>query len=145
MKNSVMTGTIILSAEDSAQIRQKILNPSSEYIQERQEYFDRLASGMIIHSEGTNSTVEFEDLDLSDLDAMFEEEHTVPTTKPLKKNTEYVSTTSKASYVDVHQRMGTILEAMYSRISFDVPNTKYDCARTTEQAVIQGCNLTEAA
>lgn len=65
MENGAMTGNILLSNEASAQIRQNILNPSAEYIQSWQAYFDRLSSSMVIRSDGVNSKVEFDDLDLS--------------------------------------------------------------------------------
>lgn len=69
-----MTGTIYLSGDDSAVIRQNILNPSDEYVRERSKFFEKLASSMVIHTTGTDSTVEFDDLDLSALDALFEDE-----------------------------------------------------------------------
>lgn len=141
MRNSVMTGTIILSAEDSARIRQTVLNPSDAYIQEWQAYFDKLVPDMDIHTEGSNTTVVFKDLDLSDLDAILEEEQTASNKELLKKNTEYVSTTSKVSFVAIPET----LETMYLRFSFDVSSTKYDCSKVKEETVIQECNLLEAA
>ena len=67
MRNTVMTGPIILSKEDSSRLRQNIL-------QEQERYFEEIASSMIIHKEGSNTRVEFKDLDLSNLDLMIEKE-----------------------------------------------------------------------
>ena len=72
MRNTVMTGPIILSKEDSSRLRQNILHPTVEYLQEQERYFEEIASSMIIHKEGSNTRVEFKDLDLSNLDLMIE-------------------------------------------------------------------------
>ena len=64
MRNTVMTGPIILSKEDSSRLRQNILHPTVEYLQEQERYFEEIASSMIIHKEGSNTRVEFKDLDL---------------------------------------------------------------------------------
>ena len=74
MRNTVMTGPIILSKEDSSRLRQNILHPAVEYLQEQERYFEEIASSMIIHKEGSNTRVEFKDLDLSNLDLMIEKE-----------------------------------------------------------------------
>ena len=74
MRNTVMTGPIILSKEDSSRLRQNILRPTVEYLQEQERYFEEIASSMIIHKEGSNTRVEFKDLDLSNLDLMIEKE-----------------------------------------------------------------------
>ena len=74
MRNTVMTGPIILSKEDSSRLRQNILHPTVEYLQEQERYFEEIASSMIIHKEGSNTRVEFKDLDLSNLDLMIEKE-----------------------------------------------------------------------
>lgn len=63
-----MTGTIFLSTEDSLRIRETVLQPTPEYLRSREDYFERLASNMVISSYGTNTVVEFYDLDLSALD-----------------------------------------------------------------------------
>ena len=39
MRNTVMTGPIILSKEDSSRLRQNILHPTVEYLQEQERYF----------------------------------------------------------------------------------------------------------
>lgn len=70
------TGVIILSEEDSLLLRQNTFYPTSEYIRERQQYFEKLASSMVIHREGSSTRVNFKDLDLSNLDALNEKEKT---------------------------------------------------------------------
>ena len=72
MRNTVMTGPIILSKEDSSRLRQNILHPTVEYLQEQERYFEEIASSMIIHKEGSNTRVEFKDLDLSNLYLLIE-------------------------------------------------------------------------
>ena len=74
MRNEAMTGTIFLSPEDSERIRNEIMHPSAEYLHNMQDYFERLASGMTILSQGSNTMVEFKNLDLSSLDALIEED-----------------------------------------------------------------------
>lgn len=66
------TGVIILSEENSLLLRQNAFHPTSEYIRERQQYFEKLDSSMVIHREGSSTRVDFKDLDLSNLDAMIE-------------------------------------------------------------------------
>lgn len=63
-----MTGTIFLSTEDSLRIRETVLQPTPEYLRSREGYFERLASNMKIRSYGTDTVVEFYDLDLSALE-----------------------------------------------------------------------------
>ena len=70
------TGVIILSEEDSLLLRQNAFYPTSEYIRKRQQYFEKLDSSMVIHKEGSNTRVNFKDLDLSNLDALIEKEKT---------------------------------------------------------------------
>lgn len=65
-------GVIILSEEESLQLRQDAFYPTSEYIRERQQYFEKLASSMVIHKEGSSTRVNFKDLDLSNLDELIE-------------------------------------------------------------------------
>ena len=69
-------GVIILSGVDHAQFRQNVLNPTFEYLLEQRQYFEKLDSSMVIHREGTNTRVDFKDLDLSNLDALIEKEKT---------------------------------------------------------------------
>ena len=70
------TGVIILSEEDSLLLRQNAFYPTSEYIRERQQYFEKLASSMVIHKEDSSTRVNFKDLDLSNLDVMIKKEKT---------------------------------------------------------------------
>ena len=56
MRNTVMTGPIILSKEDSSRLRQNILHPTVEYLQEQERYFEEIASSMIIHKEGSSTS-----------------------------------------------------------------------------------------
>lgn len=67
MKHNSMTGTIQLSVNDSVRMRQNLLFNMTENDRKMKKYFDDLTENMIIHSDGTLTTVEFEDLDLSDL------------------------------------------------------------------------------
>lgn len=62
-----MTGPIILSSEDSKRIRNNILIPDTEYIEERKQYFDKLSKNITIYRDNTDTIVEFNDLDLSDM------------------------------------------------------------------------------
>ena len=48
-------GVIILSEEDSLQLRQDVFNPTSEYLRERQQYFEKLDSSMVIHRDGSRA------------------------------------------------------------------------------------------
>ena len=68
MRNNVMTGPIILSGGDHGQFRQDVLNPTFEYLLYQRQYFEKLDSSMVIHKEGTNTRVDFKDLDLSNHD-----------------------------------------------------------------------------
>lgn len=61
--NNFMTGPIFLSPDNSVEI-----HPSKKSIEERKKFFENLASSMEIHKTGTDSTVNFHDLDLSALD-----------------------------------------------------------------------------
>lgn len=74
MINISMTGTIVLSPEDSINIRDNFLNTTDKYLQNKEEYFNKLDSNMTIHSDKTNTTVEFNDLDLSNLDVLIEKD-----------------------------------------------------------------------
>lgn len=69
-------GVIILSEEDSLQLRQDVFNPTFEYLREQRQYFEKLDSSMVIHKEGSSTRVNFKDLDLSNLDVMIEKEKT---------------------------------------------------------------------
>ena len=91
MRNTVMTGPIILSKEDSSRLRQNILHPTVEYLQEQERYFEEIASSMIIHKEGSNTRVEFKDLDLSNLDLMIEKEKNAAPVQVLMRASAYIS------------------------------------------------------
>ena len=67
MKHNSMTGTIQLSVNDSVRMRQNLLFNMTEDDRKMKKYFDDLTENIVIHSDGTLTTVEFEDLDLSDL------------------------------------------------------------------------------
>lgn len=67
MKHNSMTGTIQLSVNDSVRMRQNLLLNMTEDDRKMKKYFDDLTENIVIHSDGTLTTVEFEDLDLSDL------------------------------------------------------------------------------
>ena len=96
MRHNNMTGTIRLSIDDSVRMRQNLLFNMTENDKTMEKYFDSLAEGMVIHSDGVNTTVEFEDLDLSDLDALIEKNIALITGNS-KNNTEYISCTKPAS------------------------------------------------
>lgn len=57
-----MTGNIILNYEDSTRLRYALLHPNIDYSNEE-------ILNIKIHSYGTDSIVQFDDLDLSQLDA----------------------------------------------------------------------------
>lgn len=61
--NNSMIGPIFLSPNNSIEI-----HPSKKSIEERNKFFENFASSMDIHTTGTDSTVNFHDLDLSALD-----------------------------------------------------------------------------
>lgn len=145
MRNITMTGTIVLSPDDSVQIRNNVLNPTIEYCQTREEYFDRLASSMTIFTDGTDTVVEFDDLDLSDLDALIEKEVLGSNPTILQKDSEYISSPMRITFVGNQVRTESILNTMLPGLSFDVVNTLYSCVKSDAKAEIQGCNLSEAA
>lgn len=140
-----MTGTIILSREDSAKLRQNLLYPGNEYIQERNNFFDKLDSCMVISSTGTDSTVEFADLDLSGLDAIIEKEVDENLEIFNSKQINYVSTSIKVSFINNKMNIKSFGSLSYIDTSLSVDNGKYACNRHCNSAKIQGCNLTEAA
>ena len=72
--NNSMTGTIYLSNDSSIKIIQSTLNQQNDYIEKRNKFFKNLSDNMNIHRVGTNSFVEFNDLDLSSLDIIFKED-----------------------------------------------------------------------
>ena len=145
MRNITMTGTIVISPEDSMQIRNSVLNPTTEYLRSREEYFDKLASCMTIRSDGTDSTVEFDDLDLSNLDALIEKERLSLNPNIPLKDSEYISNPMKVSFVGNQIGVQSFLKTMLSDFSFDATKTLYSYVKNNVEVENQGCNLTEAA
>lgn len=145
MRNEAMTGTIFLSPEDSERIRNEIMHPSAEYLHNMQDYFERLASGMTILSQGSNTMVEFKNLDLSSLDALIEEDGVSAASETLRSESAYISKAIEVSFEEDQQKMDPMLIMMLKRLSFDVSNSVYRCAKNDKKTAIQGCNLTEAA
>lgn len=143
--NNSMTGTIYLSSDDSAVIRQNILNPSEEYVRERSEFFEKLASSMVIHTTGTDSTVEFDDLDLSALDALFEDEADENVGEIAVKPVSYISTSVNVTFVSLSRSVSPLRSAMFIDTTTNVAKDNYACNRQNTSTEIQGCNLTEAA
>ena len=72
MEYDNMTGTIRLSINDSVRMCQDLLKNMTENDRKIEKYFDSLSESIVIHSDGVNATVEFKDLDLSDLDRLIE-------------------------------------------------------------------------
>ena len=143
--NNSMTGTIFLSSDDSAAIRQNILNPSKEYIRERSAFFEKLASSMIIHTTGTDSVVEFNDLDLSALDALLEEEANENVGEIAVKPVSYISTSANVTFVNVNRSISPLRSALFIDATANVAKENYTCNKQSANTEIQGCNLTEAA
>lgn len=72
MAYNIPTGTIVLSAENSARMRQGIFNPDPEEVEARNKFWDNLSSNIVIHRNGENKTVEFKNFDTTGLDALLE-------------------------------------------------------------------------
>ena len=143
MRNTVMTGPIILSKEDSSRLRQNILHPTVEYLQEQERYFEEIASSMIIHKEGSNTRVEFKDLDLSNLDLMFEKEKNAAPVQVLMRASAYISLTSKASFINMHKAI--LNKAVYVHEMIDISETGYSYKKAQKDTELPENNLTEAA
>lgn len=143
--NNSMTGTIYLSSDDSAVIRQNILNPSDEYIRERNQFFEKLASSMVIHTTDTNSTVEFDDLDLSALDTLFKDEADANICEIAAKPVSYISTSVNVTFVSLSRSVSPLKSALFIDTTTNVAKDNYVCNKQHTNTEIQGCNLTEAA
>lgn len=70
MVYNILTGTIVLSAENSARMRQGIFNPNPEEVKARNDFWDKLSSNIVIHRNGLNKTVVFKNFDTTGLDAL---------------------------------------------------------------------------
>jgi len=133
-----MTGTIRLSVEDSVRMRQNLLFNMTENDRAMEKYFDSLAEGMVIHSDGINTTVEFEDLDLSDLDTLIEKNIALIAGNS-KNNTEYISCTKPALYSCENEDLDgyrTLQETIrkgkrYSRLSYNLGKASVKTGQAT--------------
>ena len=135
MRHNNMTGTIRLSVDDSVRMRQNLLFNMTENDRAMEKYFDSLAEGMVIHSDGVNTTVEFEDLDLSDLDALIEKNIALITGNS-KNNTEYISCTKPASYSHENEDLDKFAKTIYAKLS-DISSEKCNYAKTNEKIIVQ--------
>jgi hypothetical protein len=138
-----MTGTIRLSIDDSVRMRQNLLFNMTENDRAMEKYFDSLAEGMVIHSDGVNTTVEFEDLDLSDLDTLIEKNIALITGNS-KNNTEYISCTKPASYSHENEDLDKFAKTIYAKLS-DILSEKCNYAKTNEKIMVKSFNSTIAA
>jgi hypothetical protein len=138
-----MTGTIRLSIDDSVRMRQNLLFNMTENDKTMEKYFDSLAEGMVIHSDGVNTTVEFEDLDLSDLDTLIEKNIALITGNS-KNNTEYISCTKPASYSHENEDLDKFAKTIYAKLS-DISSEKCNYAKTNEKIMVKSFNSTIAA
>lgn len=143
MIHNNMTGTIRLSIEDSVRMRQNLLFNMTENDRAMEKYFDSLAEGMVIHSDGINTTVEFEDLDLSDLDTLIEKNIALITGNS-KNNTEYISCTKPASYSHENEDLDKFAKTIYAKLS-DISSEKCNYAKTNEKIMVKSFNSTIAA
>lgn len=135
MRHNNMTGTIRLSIDDSVRMRQNLLFNMTENDKTMEKYFDSLAEGMVIHSDGVNTTVEFEDLDLSDLDTLIEKNIALITGNS-KNNTEYISCTKPASYSHENEDLDKFAKTIYAKLS-DISSEKCNYAKTNEKIIVQ--------
>ena len=143
MRHNNMTGTIRLSIDDSVRMRQNLLFNMTENDRAMEKYFDSLAEGMVIHSDGVNTTVEFEDLDLSDLDTLSEKNISLITGNS-KNNTEYISCTKPASYSHENEDLDKFAKTIYAKLS-DILSEKCNYAKTNEKIMVKSFNSTIAA
>ena len=143
MRHNNMAGTIRLSIDDSVRMRQNLLFNMTENDKTMEKYFDSLAEGMVIHSDGVNTTVEFEDLDLSDLDALIEKNIALITGNS-KNNTEYISCTKPASYSHENEDLDKFAKTIYAKLS-DISSEKCNYAKTNEKIMVKSFNSTIAA
>lgn len=138
MRHNNMTGTIRLSVDDSVRMRQNLLFNMTENDRAMEKYFDSLAEGMVIHSDGVNTTVEFEDLDLSDLDTLIEK-NIILIAGNSKNNTEYISCPKPALFSCENEDLDE-----FAKLS-DILSEKCNYARTNEKIMVKSFNSTIAA
>lgn len=143
MRHNNMTGTIRLSIDDSVRMRQNLLFNMTENDRAMEKYFDSLAEGMVIHSDGVNTTVEFEDLDLSDLDTLIEKNIALITGNS-KNNTEYISCTKPASYSHENEDLDKFAKTIYAKLS-DILSEKCNYAKTNKKIMVKSFNSVTAA
>lgn len=143
MRHNNMTGTIRLSIDDSVRMRQNLLFNMTENDRAMEKYFDSLAEGMVIHSDGVNTTVEFEDLDLSDLDTLIEKNIALITGNS-KNNTEYISCTKPASYSHENEDLDKFAKTIYAKLS-DILSEKCNYAKTNKKIMVKSFNSATAA
>lgn len=143
MRHNNMTGTIRLSIDDSVRMRQNLLFNMTENDTAMEKYFDSLAEGMVIHSDGVNTTVEFEDLDLSDLDTLIEKNIALITGNS-KNNTEYISCTKPASYSHENEDLDKFAKTIYAKLS-DILSEKCNYAKTNKKIMVKSFNSAIAA
>lgn len=143
MRHNNMTGTIRLSVDDSVRMRQNLLFNMTENDRAMKKYFDSLAEGMVIHSDGVNTTVEFEDLDLSDLDTLIEKNIALITGNS-KNNTEYISCTKPASYSHENEDLDKFAKTIYAKLS-DILSEKCNYAKTNKKIMVKSFNSATAA
>lgn len=143
MRHNNMTGTIRLSVDDSVRMRQNLLFNMTENDRAMEKYFDSLAEGMVIHSDGVNTTVEFEDLDLSDLDTLIEKNIALITGNS-KNNTEYISCTKPASYSHENEDLDKFAKTIYAKLS-DILSEKCNYAKTNKKIMVKSFNSATAA
>lgn len=124
--NNSMTGIIFLDRDGSTTVRQNLLNLNEEYIKQSSEYFERLASSMDIRPEGSNSTVEFDDLDLSALDAIIENQMDESVGELKVKPVSYISTSREVVFVGLDRGISLLKNVLF--IDADVSNKdNYEC------------------
>lgn len=143
MRHNNMTGTIRLSVEDSVRMRQNLLFNKTENDKAMEKHFDSLAEGMVIHSDGVNTTVEFEDLDLSDLDTMIEK-NIILIAGNSKNNTEYISCPKPALFSCENEDLDEFAKSIYAKLS-DISSEKCNYAKTNEKIMVKSFNSTIAA
>ena len=101
---------------------------------------------MIIHKEGSNTRVEFKDLDLSNLDLMIEKEKNAAPVQVLMRASAYISLTSKASFINMHKAISIICELIRVRDEMiDISETGYSYKKAQKDTELPENNLTEAA
>lgn len=140
---SNMTGTIVLSSESSSQLRQNIFSPSKEYISSMDSFFEKLASIMCIRRQGSNVSVEFKDLDTSNLDLIINKE--IESAKVLAEISEYVSYVSEIATVSFENISKSMIQKLIKLNNFKGYDRDYICKKSEENLQIKEDILIEAA